>query len=168
VEAPELRYRDSPTTEAELLIEAPPEDVWTLVSDIRLPARFSSEFQGADWLDGVTAPRLGARFVGRNSHPAIGGWETTCVITAFEPGRLFGYAVGDPENPSSQWRFTLEPQASGTRLTQWMCMGPARSGINIAIDAMPEKEARILRRRLDEHRSNMEATLQGIKEIAES
>ena len=46
-------------------------------------------------------------------------------------------------------------------------MGPARSGINLAIDAMPEKESRILRRRMAEHRANMEATLDGIKHLAE-
>ena len=42
-------------------------------------------------------------------------------------------------------------------------MGPARSGINLAIDAMPDKESKILHRRLAEHRANMEATLAGIK-----
>ena len=70
--------------------------------------------------------------------------------------------------PSSAWRFTLRPDGDGTRVTQWMRMGPGRSGINAAIDAMPDKEDRILRRRLAEHRSNMEATLQGIKQLAES
>jgi hypothetical protein len=49
-----------------------------------------------------------------------------------------------------------------------MQMGPARSGINLAIDAMPEKESKILHRRLAEHRANMEATLRGIKETAEA
>jgi len=48
-----------------------------------------------------------------------------------------------------------------------MQMGPARSGINMAIDAMPDKETRILRRRIAELRANMEATLHGIKSLAE-
>ena len=47
-------------------------------------------------------------------------------------------------------------------------MGPARSGINIAIDAMPDKETKILRRRLEEHRQNMLANLEGIRSLAES
>jgi hypothetical protein len=46
-------------------------------------------------------------------------------------------------------------------------MGPGRSGLNIAIDAMPDKEERIIERRLSEHRANMTATLAGIKAIAE-
>ena len=52
-------------------------------------------------------------------------------------------------------------------LEQWFQMGPARSGLNVAIDAMPDKEERIVARRLDEHRANMEANLAGIKELAE-
>ena len=42
MDLPELRYSDCPTVEVDLLIDAPPETVWTIVSDIELPARFSS------------------------------------------------------------------------------------------------------------------------------
>ncbi len=167
MDLPELRYRDCPTIEVTLTIEVSPDAVWALVSDIQLPARFSSEFLGADWIDGANAPGAGARFVGRNRHSAIGEWETTSTICDYEPGRRFGWAVGDPDRPSAIWRFTLEPDGAGTRLTQWMQMGPARSGINRAIDAMPDKESKILHRRLSEHRANMEATLAGIKRLLE-
>ena len=47
-------------------------------------------------------------------------------------------------------------------------MGPAPSGLSIAIEAMPEKEERIVARRLDEFRANMQATVEGIKELAEA
>lgn len=168
MELPELRYRDCPTTEAALTIAASPDVVWALVTDIQLPARFSSEFRGAEWLDGATAPSTGARFVGRNHHPAIGEWETVSTICDHEPGHRFGWKVGDPDNPSATWRFIVEPHGTGTKLTQWMRMGPAPSGINLAIDAMPDKESKILHRRLAEHRANLEATLAGIKRIAET
>ena len=164
----ELRYDDCPTVQAEVVVLAPPEALWPLVSDIQLPARFSSEFAGAEWLDGASGPSLGARFVGHNAHPAAGQWDTVSTISALEPGRLFEWSVGDPDEPSSMWRFTLRPEGATTRVIQWMRMGPARSGINVAIDAMPDKEDRILRRRLSEHKANMEATLQGIKQLAES
>ena len=63
----------------------------------------------------------------------------------------------------------LDPLVGGgTRLRQWMCMGPAPSGLTPAIEAMPDKEERIIARRLDEHRANMAATVAGIKELAES
>jgi Polyketide cyclase / dehydrase and lipid transport len=168
VELPELRYSDCPTVEVALMIAAPPEVVWAIVADIQIPARFSSEFRGADWLDGATGPVAGARFIGRNHHPAVGDWETTSTICECEPGRLLGWAVGGPGEPAARWRFALAPEGAGTRLTQWMQIGPGRSGISIAIDAMPDKESKILHRRLAEHRANMEATLAGIKEIAEA
>jgi uncharacterized protein YndB with AHSA1/START domain len=171
-ELPELRYADGPSTEASIDIAAPPERVWALVSDLQLPARFSTEFQGADLLGGVSSPAAGARFVGRNHHPAIGSWETTSTITVYDEPRAFGYDVdgvdGGDERVSASWRFTIEPIDGGCRLTQWMRMGPGRSGINPAIDAMPDKESKILHRRLGEHRSNMAATLAGIKELAEA
>lgn len=167
VDVSELRYADGPSTEVDVLINAGPEMVWALVTDIELPARFSSEFNGAVWLDGATQPVLGARFAGRNEHEAIGTWETTATVIELEPLRVFGWCIGDPAAPSAAWRFTLTPEGAATRLTQWMRMGPAPSGINFAIDAMPDKESRILHRRLAEHRANMTSTLEGIKVLAE-
>lgn len=111
---------------------------------------------------------LGAQFRGRNHHEAVGTWETVSTIAEFEPERLFGWAVGDIEVPAARWRFSLEPEGSGTRLRQWMQIGPGESGISALIEQMPDKEARILRRRLREHHANMTATLAGIKELAEA
>ena len=160
-----MRYADGPSTEASIDIAAPPAVVWALVSDIELPARFSTEFVGARWLD-----ESHRTFAGRNQHPAIGEWETVSHVVEQKPERVFAWAVTDAENPSATWRFSLSPLdgGTGTRLTQWMQMGPARSGLNAAIDAMPDKEERIVARRLDEHRANMERTLAGVKDLAES
>src|SRR5262249_61545766 len=83
-----------------------------------------------------------------------------------EPHR-FAWVVGDPENPSATWRFTLKPDGTGTRLEQWYQMGPARSGLNIAIDAMPDKEQKIVFVRLREHEEAMLHNLDEIKTRAE-
>jgi uncharacterized protein YndB with AHSA1/START domain len=165
---PELRHRDCPTAQAEVLVAAAPTDVWALVCDIQLPARFSSEFDGGEWLDGASSPALGARFRGRNHHPAVGTWQTTSTICEYEPGQVLGWAVGDPGNPAALWRFTLTPDGGGTRVTQWVQIGPGPSGITQVIEAMPDKESRILYRRLAEHQANMTATLAGLKELAEA
>jgi uncharacterized protein YndB with AHSA1/START domain len=162
-----MKYADTPTVEVEVFIDAPVERVWLLVSDINLPARFSSELQEARWLDDANVAVAGARFVGRSRHPAAGEWETTCVVTVYEPGRSFGWAVGDPDAPSASWRFDVEPEGAGARLRQWAQIGPAPSGLTPAILAMPEKEERIIARRLDEHRANMQATVNGVKALAE-
>lgn len=168
VESGELRYADGPTTEAELLIAAPPSAIWPLVCDIQLPARYSTEFQGGQWLDGATGPALGARFRGRNHHDAVGDWETVSTICEYEPERMLGWAVGDPDAPAARWRFTLIPAADGTRISQWMQIGPGESGLSALIERMPDKEHRILRRRLAEHQANMTATLAGIRDLAEA
>lgn len=162
-----MRYADGPTVEVSTHVAAPPAAVWAVVTDINLPAAFSEEFQGGDWIEGAIGPAVGARFVGRNCHPAIGTWETTCVIVECQPEHVLAYTVGDADEPSALWRYTLEPDGAGTTLTQAMRMGPARSGLNIAIDAMPEKEERIIARRLEEHRANMARTLEGVRSLVE-
>ncbi len=160
-------YADTPTVTVRTLVEAPPARVWTYVSDIQLMPRLSEELRSVHWLDDATGPALGARFLGRNSHRAMGTWETISTIVEFEPGRRFAWAVGDPEFPSGVWRFTLSPEGDGTVVEQWTQMGPARSGLSYAIDAMPEKEQKIVFVRLREFESAMTANLAAIKELAE-
>ncbi len=48
-----------------------------------------------------------------------------------------------------------------------MIIGPGPSGISAAIDSMPDKEPRILARRIGEHRKNMQAVVDGVKDLAE-
>ena len=165
-----MKYEDGPAVEVEVHIDASPAVVWDLISDITLPARFSLEFQGGDWLDGADGgqPAIGARFVGRNRHQAIGEWQTTCIVVACDRDRVFGWAVGDADNPSASWTFEIDnDDGGGVRLRQRARLGPAPSGLTPAIRAMPDKEERIIGRRLEEHRVNMQATVDGIKAIAE-
>lgn len=157
-----LRYADGPTTEVSRVIDATPAQLWPFLTDIDLPARFSSEFQGAEWLDGATGPSLGARFRGTNEHPVVGRWQVTCTIVEFEPERVIGWAVENVDDPAAQWRFTLEPVDGGTRLTQWCQLGPGRSGLSPAIERMPDREHEIIERRLAEHAANMQKNLDGI------
>ena len=58
------RYADLPTVEVSTWIEAPAEHVWRLVSDIGLMPGLSQELQSVEWLDGVSQPAVGARFLG--------------------------------------------------------------------------------------------------------
>ncbi len=149
------------------MISAPPEKIWPLVTDINFSAKFSTEFTGAEWLDGITAPAVGARFLGRNTHPANGSWETTSTVTSCTPNVCFGWSVGDVDDPSATWRYDLETVADGTRVTQTAQIGPGRSGLSYALDAMPDKESKIVARRLSEHRANMTASLEGLKALVE-
>ena len=58
-------YADSPVVAVRILIDAPPERVWDLVSQIGLMAELSPELQEVAWLDEGTGPAAGRRFTGR-------------------------------------------------------------------------------------------------------
>ncbi len=136
-----MRFADGPTAETTIEIEAPPDAVWALVTDLGVPAEFSDEFQGAEWLDGAGGASAGARFVGHNRHSGTGmEWSTESVVTECEPARVFAWAVGGTENPAATWRFELEPLDGGrlSRLRQWARLGPGPSGLTPAIEARPD------------------------------
>ncbi len=160
-----MRYADGPEAEVSVDIAAPPSVVWDLVIDINLPARFSDEFTGAEWLDQGT-PALGARFLGHNDN-GQSQWDTTCTVVEFEQGKVFAYAVEDVDDPAATWRYSIEPTAVGTRLTMWAQMGPGRSGVSYIIHKNPDREGEIVARRLEMWLTNMNATVAGIKSLAE-
>ncbi|MER6418173.1 SRPBCC family protein [Streptomyces sp. NPDC001137] len=161
-------YTDKPTVEVRTWIGAPPERVWALVTDIALMPSLSDELQSVEWLDGATGPAVGARFLGRSKHPAFGEWATTSYVIEYEPQHVFAWAVQDPAEPSAVWRFRLHEGGGGTELSQWMQMGPGRSGLSVAIDRMPEKEQKIVFVRMREFEHNMTVTLEHIKKLAEA
>jgi Polyketide cyclase / dehydrase and lipid transport/Nitroreductase family len=160
-----LRFEDGPGVVTEIDIDASTAAVWELVSDVNLPARFSSEFVGADWAGDQRG--VGAVFHGRNRHQAVGEWTLPCFVDAYDEHTAFGWRTSDPDNPGARWRFDLEPRPGGTRLRFSYAMGPGASGTTAAIAAHPGKEARVLRRRLDEVRANMQRTVEGVKALAE-
>jgi len=158
------RFADQPEVEVAADIEAPAEVVWSLVTDINLPARFQDEFRGAKWLD--PRPGVGARFLGHNERRGR-TWETTSWVLAYEPLREFGWAVSDPDNPGATWTFRLKPTPQGTRLIYHRRLGPGPSGITDFIERHPEREEEAIANRDAEHRVHMQAVVDGIKQLAE-
>jgi uncharacterized protein YndB with AHSA1/START domain len=162
-----VRFADTPTADVAVHIGAPPSAVWAFVTDFDVLAQFSDEFQGGDWLDPSTEPGLGERFHGRNKSPTA-AWKVTCTVIEWEPDRAFGWCVEDPSNPVATWQFTLEPDGDGTRLAYRARMGPGPSGVTAFIAEHPENEERIVRSRLSAWKANMESTVEGIRQLAES
>ena len=156
-----------PGVTVEIDIAASPERVWELASDINIPARFSDEFKGADWID-ADGPRVGASFIGRNERTDVDRvWQTTSHIVACDPPRVFAWNVNDRDRPSAQWRFELERIPGGTRLSQRLVIGPSLSATGRAMEANPDQARHILASRREQHRGNMLLNLQGIKRLAE-
>jgi hypothetical protein len=98
---------------------APPERIWSLVSDVTAIGRFSPETFEAEWLDDARGPAVGARFRGHVRRNGRGpNYWTTCTIVACEPGREFAFAVGRPGRALNTWRYELEPRGDGTDVTE--------------------------------------------------
>jgi hypothetical protein len=161
-----MRYRDCPTVECSIRVSASAEDAWALVTDITLPARFSSELQAAEWLDGAATVAVGNRFRGHNKHEAMGEWTTEAVVSELEEGRRWVWQVFNADHEvSASWGFEVEPGRDATTIRHWGKMGPHASGLTPAITAMPDKEGRIIARRLEEWRANLTANLDGIQRL---
>ncbi len=163
-----MRYRDHPTVEVSERIAVDPATAWAAVTDIGLPVRFSAELQSVAWLDGASAPVAGARFEGRNRNEHLGEWTTTCTVAEVDPPRRWTWEVSAGDEAWSTWGFEVDPVRDGVVVRQWLRMGPGRSGLNIAIDAMPDREGRIIEVRLAEHRAAMQANLAGLRAELES
>ena len=98
----------------------------------------------------------------------MGEWSTTSYVTEWEPAKRFAWHVGDVDAPAARWRFAIEKVPGGSRLRYQVRLGPGRSGLTPAIEAMPDKEPLIVARRQDEHKANMQRVVDGIKALAEA
>lgn len=164
-----MRYRDCPTAEVTERIEADPDAAWGAVCDIELPTRCTGELQSVRWLDGATGPAVGARFEGVNRNEVLGEWATVSTVVEVEPGRRWVWDVSGPDGPAwSRWGFEVDPVRGGSVVRQWVRLGPERSGLSLAIDAMPEREGRIVEVRLAELATAMRANLAGLKDALET
>ena len=98
-------------------IAAPADRVWAMVSDVTRMGEWSPENEGAVWLGGATGPQAGAKFRGTNR---IGkrSWKTAATITEVDPGRHLTFRVALGPIPVADWSYTVEPTATGCRLTE--------------------------------------------------
>src|SRR5438128_9848444 len=75
-------------------IDAPPSQVWELVTDVQHIVQFSPECIKIEWLGGATVPREGARFAGTSRVGAF-KWTRNCTIIELKELLLFAYDVFD-------------------------------------------------------------------------
>ncbi len=109
--------RDSVTVQ----MDASPDAVWELVSDITNTGRFSPETLEAEWVDEADGPAVGARFRGHVKRNGRGPmYWTTCKVTVCEPGREFTFdVVGPGDRTINTWGYRFEPAQGGTAVTEF-------------------------------------------------
>ena len=98
--------------EATLEIDAPPATVWELVSDPRNMARWSPQ-TAKTFVRGGGPVREGTRTLNLNRRGLL-VWPTQAKVVRFVPEREIAWRV--KEN-TVIWSYTLEPTATGTRVT---------------------------------------------------
>ncbi len=98
-------------------IDAPPEKLYELVSDVRRMGEWSPETQSAEWIDGATGPAVGARFKGTNKRgPAR--WSTKPRVVTADEGREFAFVTTHLGKDATKWSYRFEPAGAGTTVTE--------------------------------------------------
>lgn len=99
-------------------VDAPPDAVYALVSDVTRTPEYSPEIVSCTWLDDAEGPAVGARFEAVNSAGRGPNWKNRPVVTAAAPGREFAFARTERMAGTVEWRFRLTPEGAGTRVTE--------------------------------------------------
>jgi hypothetical protein len=93
-------------------INAAPDAVFALVSDVTRMGEWSPETTNAEWVDGATGPAVGVKFRGTNKLGPF-KWSTTPTITEHEPGKLFAFDAG-----GTIWCYSFTASNGGTSVTE--------------------------------------------------
>lgn len=113
--------RDSVTVH----MQATPEAVWDLVSDVTKIGRYSPETFEAEWLDGATGPAVGVSFRGHVKRNGRGPtYWTTCKVVGCEPGREFTFAVVQGDKTVNTWSYTIAAAGDGCDVTESFELAP--------------------------------------------
>ena len=158
---PEALESRQPSDEVSLHIDAPPERIYEIVSDIAQMGRLSPECTGGKWLDGATGPAVGARFKGTNKR-GIARWSTTNRVVEADPGRAFSF---ETQQSGIRWTYRLRPEGTGTLVSESRAEFKERPAVarvftKLLLGGVEEHD--------DELRAGMRQTLERVKAIAEA
>lgn len=150
------------TGDAQCRIEAAPSAVYELITDVTRTGEWSPECRRCRWVDGADRAQPGAQFRGWNRSGVI-RWSRLVEVVAADPGREFAFrTLPDWLNrDSTTWRYLLEPDGGGTRVTE-----------SYEIHRLPGFPVNVVFRLFLRHhadmRPHMSKTLERIKAVAES
>ena len=128
---------------ATVRIDASPEAVFALLTDLERLPELSPENQRCELLEGSSEVGLGARFRGYNRAGDY-EWHADCAVTVFEPGRRFAYMVPPDFEHATEWSYTIEPDGDGSVVTE---------AFHAPLLALPE----VYPGRIEGRRDNLEA-----------
>ncbi len=97
-------------------IDAAPETVYALITDLSALADCAEETVAMHWRKGDSA-RPGAKFSGANRNGSH-SWNTTCTVTDADPARLFAFDVRSAMVPVAHWAYEITPADGGCQVTE--------------------------------------------------
>ena len=145
-------------------INASPETVWSLVTDMERYGEWSSENTGGYWRkneDGVPGTgEVGDEFVGINRR-GDDEWKALVEIIVREENKAFAFVTGGSAMNLIHWRYDIEPTDSGTTLTEsWALMNLSPLMIEHGDEEIQYRAANA--------KESITETLKGMKAAAES
>ena len=105
------------TGSATIRIEAPPEKVYAVVTDVTRMGEWSPETVKAEWLDGASGPTVGARFKGTNRRGLV-RWSTKPRVLVADEGREFAFVTATGGKDLTKWSYRFEPDGGGAKVTE--------------------------------------------------
>lgn len=142
------------TGSASIDINASPDAVYAILTDLSRISDLSPECYKAEWEGDATGPAVGASYRGYN-RAGDNEWDIAVDIVAAEPGRAWAFEVPSPDAPT-RWSYDIEATDTGCRVTE-------------SFDAPVLAEERF--QKMGRHQmlvTNIETTLQNLKAAAES
>lgn len=160
VDLPELQVSRS------IVVAAPPERVYEIVSDVTRIGELSPVCKAA-WWDERSGPEEGSRpgdgswFTGRNEMAGRDPWERHCEVIVADPGRAFGWVTGGRAEGAAEWTYRFQPVQGGTEVEEaWRIIR-----LNERLSALSDEAMYGLRANTE---SGIEATLENLKKVAEA
>jgi hypothetical protein len=151
--------------EVSIDIDAAPDRIYQLVSDLPSMGRWSPECYRCDWLEGATAARPGAKFIGHN-RIGMRKWDTKGTVEVAD-GREIAWSVRSVFNlPVSRWSYrVVDRPGGGSTLVESTedRRGTVIRSLGWLLLAGTGKGTRTMR-----NQETMHVTLQRLKEAAES
>ena len=150
------------TGSATIHIEAPPEKVYAVVTDVSRMGEWSPETVKGEWIDGATGPAVGARFKGTNRRGLV-RWSTKPRVLVADDGREFAFVTDFRGEDSTKWAYRFEPDGTGAKVTEsFEIMNDVHGAIVFA-----EKYIMRIKDRKADLEKDMAKTLQRIKTAVE-
>jgi hypothetical protein len=150
---------------AVVTVEATPEEVYDVVTDVRRIPEWSPECTHARWLGNVDGPRVGARFEGRNRR-GVARWVTRPRVVAARRPHEFAFVMRLPVfGDLTRWRYEIEPgERPGTsRVTESFAM---LRDLPFVLDVFERVILRVPDRQQD-LQENIETSLQRLRAVIE-